>query len=101
MKKQIWGSKFPKKGPQKKKKWENAQKQPILGMFWCIRATKSGSPEFRRSCKVVFCSSFTDQDGWDAEKSWNSVKSGFLGQKCWFFTKSQIFFGENVPVMKN
>ena len=58
-----WGSKFPKKGPQ------NAQKQPILGMFWCIRATKSGSPEFRCSCKVVFCSSFTDQDGWDAEKS--------------------------------
>ena len=93
MKKQIWGSKFPKKGPQKKKKWENAQKQPILGMFWCIRATKSGSPEFRRSCKVVFCSSFTDQDGWDAEKSWNSVKSGFLCQKCWFFTKSQSFFG--------
>ena len=69
MKKQLWGSKFPKKGPQKMKKWENAQKQPILVMFWCIRVTKSGSPEFRRSCKVIFCSSFTDQDGWDAEKS--------------------------------
>ena len=63
MKKQIWGSKFPKKGPQKK------EKMPINSQFWCIRATKSGLPEFRRSCKVVFCSSFTDQDGWDAEKS--------------------------------
>ena len=91
MKKQIWGSQFPKKGPQKKK-WENAPKQLILGMFWCIRTTKSGSPEFRRNCKVIFCPSFTDQDGWDAEKLWNSVKSGFLCQKCWFFTKSQSFF---------
>ena len=44
-------------------------------MFWCIRATKSVSPEFRRSCKVVFRSSFADQDGWDAEKLWNSVES--------------------------
>ena len=58
------------------------QRQPILGMFWCIQATKSVSPEFRCSCKVVFCSSFADQDGWDAEKSWNSVKSVFLCQKC-------------------
>ena len=52
-------------------------------MFWCIRATKSVLPEFRRSCKVVFCSSFADQDGWDAEKLWNSVELGFwcqLGQ---------------------
>ena len=44
-------------------------KQTILGMFWCIQATQSVPPEFRRSCKVIFCSSFTDQDGWDAEKS--------------------------------
>ena len=50
-------------------------------MFWCILATKSVSPEFRRSCKVVFCSSFADKDGWDAEKLWNSVESGFLRQK--------------------
>ena len=55
--------------PKKEKKSENAQKQPIFGMFWYIQASKSGSPEFRRSCKVIFCSSFTDQDGWDAEKS--------------------------------
>ena len=82
MKKQIWGSKFPKKGPKKKKKRGNAPKQLILGMFWCIRATKSGLPEFRHSCKDIFCSSFTDQDGWDAEKSRNSVKSGFMCQKC-------------------
>ena len=40
-----------------------------LGMFWYIRATKSVLPEFHHSCKVVFCSSFADQDGWDAEKS--------------------------------
>ena len=36
------------------KKWENAQKQPILVMFWCIRVTKSGSPEFRRAVKLYF-----------------------------------------------
>ena len=63
------GLKVPKKGTSKKEKMRKYRKKPILGMFWCIRATKSGSPEFRRSCKVVFCSSFTDQDGWDAEKS--------------------------------
>ena len=90
MKKQIWGSKFSKKGPQKQKKWENAQKQPILGMFCCIRATKSVSPEFRRSCKVVFCSSFADQDDWDAEKSWNSVESVFLWQKWLTYRVFQI-----------
>ena len=67
MKKQIWGSKFSKKGPQKQKKWENAQKQPISGMIWCIWATKSVSLEFRHSYRVVFCSAFADQDGWDAE----------------------------------
>ena len=54
MKKQLSGSKFPKKGPQKMKKWANAQKQPILVMFWCIRVTKSGSPEFRRAVKLYF-----------------------------------------------
>ena len=58
IKKQILGSKFSKNGPQKQKKWENAQKQPILGMFWCIWLTKSVSPEFRRSYKVVFWSFF-------------------------------------------
>ena len=62
------GLKVSKKGTSKKKRG-NAPKQLILGMFWCIRATKSGLPEYRRSCKVIFCSSFTDQDGWDAEKS--------------------------------
>ena len=80
--KQISGSKFSKNWHQKQKKWENAQKQPILDMFWCIWVTKSVSPEFCHSCKVVFCSFFADEDGWEAEKSWNSVKSGFLCQKC-------------------
>ena len=77
IKKQILGSKFSKNGPQKQKKWENAQKQPILDMFWCIRVTKSVLPEFCRSCKVIFCSLFTDEDDWEAEKSWNSVESVF------------------------
>ena len=54
-------------------------------MFWCIQATKSVSPEFRYSCKVVFCSSFADQDGWDAEKSWNSVESVFFLSKMLIF----------------
>ena len=48
------GLKVPKKGTSKMKKWENAQKQPILVMFWCIRVTKSGSPEFRRAVKLYF-----------------------------------------------
>ena len=91
-----WKSRFgaqssQKKGPQKKKKWENAQKQPILGMFWCIRATKSVSAEFCCSCKVKYFVHFFYQDGW------NSVESGFLFQKCWFFTKWQSFGGGNVP----
>ena len=30
MKKQIWGSKFPKKGPKKKKN----EKMPKNGLFW-------------------------------------------------------------------
>ena len=47
-------------------------------LFWCIWVTKSVSPEFRRSLKVVFCSFFADLDSWEAEKSWNSVLSGFL-----------------------
>ena len=63
------GLNFSKNEPEKQKELENAQKQLILGMFWCIRATKSGLPEFRHSCKDIFCSSFTDQDGWDAGKS--------------------------------
>ena len=70
-------------------------------MFWCIRASKSGLPEFRRSCKVIFCSSFTDQDGWDAEKSWNSVESGFFVSKMLIFHQITKFFEENVPVLKN
>ena len=53
-------------------------KGPFLGMFWWIRVTKSVLPEFRHNYKVVFCSSFADQDGWDAKKSWKSVESGFL-----------------------
>ena len=99
--KQISGSKFSKNWHQKQKKWENTQKQPILDMFWCIWVTKSVSPEFCHSCKVVFCSFFADEDGWEAEKSWNSVKSGFLCQKCWFFPKSAFLTGENVPVVKH
>ena len=68
IKKQILGSKFSKNGPQKQKKWENAQKQPILDMFWCIRVTKPVSPEFGRSCRVIICSFFADEDGWETEK---------------------------------
>ena len=46
---------------------------------------------------ALYGKNFADQDGWDAEKSWNSVESGFLCQKCWFFTKSQSFGGEMYP----
>ena len=42
-------------------------KQPILGMFWCIRVTKSVPPEFCQNCKVIFCSFFADEEGWEAE----------------------------------
>ena len=93
IKKQILGAKFQKNGSQKQKKLENAPKQPILGMFWCIWVTKYASPEFCHSCIVVFCSFLADQDGWEARKLWNSVKSGVLCQKCWFSTKSQSFSG--------
>ena len=87
------GSNFSINKFQNQKKWENAPKQPILAMFWCISVAKSVSPEFCHSCKVIFCSFFEDEDGWEAEKSWISVKSGFLCQKCCFFAKSQSFWG--------
>ena len=66
-------------------------------MFWCIRVTNIVSPEFCLSYIVIFWSFFADQDGWEAEKAWNSVKSAFLWQICWFFTKSQSFWGEMCP----
>ena len=37
-----------------RKNLKNAQKQPNLGMSWCIQVTKFVSPEFCHSCKVVF-----------------------------------------------
>ena len=43
IKKQILGSKFSKNLPKKLKKWENAKKQPNLGMSWleCCEKYKS------------------------------------------------------------
>ena len=67
-KKADFGSKVLKKMDLKNQK-KCKKKWPISGMFWCIRVTKSASPEFFRSCKVVFCSLLADQDGWEAEKS--------------------------------
>ena len=81
IKKQLMSTKFSKNVPQKQKKWENAPKQPILGMFWCVRLTKCVSLEFCRSCNVILCSFLANEDGWEAEKSWNSVKSGFFVSK--------------------
>ena len=66
-------------------------------MFWCIRATRSVSPEFRCSCEVVFRSSFADQDGWDAEKSWNSVKSFFCVKNVDFSPNHNVFWGKMCP----
>ena len=54
----------------------------------CIGITKSVSPEFCHSFKVKFCSFFADGDGWEAEKSWNSVESVFCVINAVFFTKS-------------
>ena len=87
------GSRYQKNVPQKQEKWENAPKQPILGIFWCIRVTKSVSPEFCHSCKVIFCSFFEDEDGWEAEKSWNSMKSGFCVKNAVFFLLNHKAFG--------
>ena len=76
------------------------EKMQIYGMFCCIRVTKSVSPEFCRSCKVIFCSFFPDEEGWEAEKSWNSVELSFFVSKMLFFTKSQSILGENVPLIE-
>ena len=59
-KRPFLGFKFSKNGPKKLKNWKSAQKQPILGMFWCFWLTKSVLPEFRRSYKVVLCWLFAD-----------------------------------------
>ena len=66
-------SKCEKSGSQKQEKWENGQKQPILGIFWCFWVTKYVLPQLRPGWKVVFFTIFGDYDGWEAQKSRNSV----------------------------
>ena len=63
-------------------------------MFLCIRVTKSVLPEFCRSCKVIFCSFFADEDGWEAEKLWNSVESVFLCKNVVFHHITNLFGGK-------
>ena len=64
-------------------------------MFLCIRVIKSVSPDFCCSCEVIFCSFFANEDGWEAEKSWNCVESGFWCQKCCFFHQiTKMFEGK-------
>ena len=96
MKKQVWVSKFSKRDLKNRKNEKMPKNSHFLGMFWCIRATKSVSPEFCCSCEVVFRSSFADQDGWDAEKSWNSVESVFFVSKMLTFHQITKFFGEKM-----
>ena len=72
--KQFFYSKCEKSGSQKQEKWENGQKQPILGMFWCFWVTKSVSPQLRPGSKVVFFTIFADYEGWEAEKSRNRAQ---------------------------
>ena len=62
-------------------------------MFWCIKVTKSVSPEFCCSCKVIFFSFFADEHGLDAEKSWNYMGSGFFVSKLLFFHQNTKLFG--------
>ena len=100
MKKKIWGSKFSKKEPQKQKN-EKMPKTINFEHALCIGVTKSVLPEFCRSCKVIFCSLFADEDGWEAEKSWNSKESSFFVSEMLFFTKSQTYLEENVPLIKH
>ena len=97
MKKQIWGAKFPKKAHQKKKKWENAQKQPILGMFWCIWATKSVSPDFRRSCQVVFVHLLLIKMVWMLK----SREISFFVSKMLIFHQITNFFWQKCTRNKN
>ena len=74
-KKADFGCKVLKKWTSKTEKNEKMQKQPIFGRFWSFRITKSVLPEFCHSCKVISCSSFANQDGWEAEKLCNSVQT--------------------------
>ena len=51
----FFGSKCEKSGSQKQEKWENGQKQPILGIFWCFWVTKSASPRLKSCIFYHFC----------------------------------------------
>ena len=92
-KKADYGFKILKRCISKTEKMRKCPKQPIFGMFLCIRKTKSVSAEFCRRCKVIFCSFFADEDGWEAEKLGNSVESGFFASKMLFFHQITNLFG--------
>ena len=63
------GSEFSKDIPENRKNEKMPQSNQYWPIFLCIPVSKSVSPEFCRSCKVIFCSFFADEDGWEAEKS--------------------------------
>ena len=97
MRKQIWGSKFSKREPQCSKNEDT----PILGMFWCIRATKSVPLNFAIAVKLYFVHLLLiKMVGMLKSRgiAWNQV---FCVKNVDFSPNHKVFLGKNVPIMKN
>ena len=87
------GPNFAKNKTEKHKK---NKKTPQNNQFWACFGVFEYLNLFclNFAAAVKFCSFFAGGDDWEAENSWNGVESGF-------FTKSQSFLVENVPVVKH
>ena len=57
--------------------------------------------EFCHSCKVISCSSFANQDGWEAEKLCNSVQTGVPVKNQWVEIPRCIRYIRNHMVKNN
>ena len=99
-KKADYGFKILKRCISKTEKMRKCPKQPILGMFLCIRVTKSVLPEFCCSCKVLFCS-FLQMKMFGKLKScgiaWNQV---FCVKNAVFSPNHKHAWG-NLPLIKH
>ena len=100
MKKQIWCSKFSKDGPQKQENEKMPENSQIWACFGVFEQLNLFRLNFSVAVKFYFVHLLLIKMVGRLKSlgiAWNQV---FLCQKCWFFTKSQSFLGEKLPVIK-
>ena len=85
LKSRLWVQSSQKASLKYRKNEKMPQNNQILGMFLCIRVTKSVSPEFCHSCKVKFFSFFVYEDGWE---------SGFCVKNAAFWPNHKLVWGK-------